>query len=77
MTQVKVIAMLLISVGIAGCVGKGEVRASCDKPRPYQTAQTADRVAAPEGLDQLDGLKEMPIPESRSPEVPEGAGRSD
>ncbi len=70
MKIVKLLTITLLAAGLTGCFGKGEVRLKCDKPRAYQTAVPSKRVAAPEGLDQLDGLKEMPVPEARTPEQP-------
>ena len=53
---------------LAGC--GGEAKMTCDEG-PYQTALRAPRVNAPEGLDDLDPLNEMPLPEA-SPREEEG-----
>ena len=55
---------LFLIVGVvllAGC--GGETMMSCDEG-PYQAAIRAPRVEAPEGLDNLDPLKEAPLPEA-------------
>ena len=53
---------------IAGCGGDSMM--TCDEG-PYQAAVRAPRVVAPDGLDNLDPLDEVPLPEA-SPRV-EGA----
>jgi len=60
--------------GIAACGGNGgsETR-TCDEVRAYQLAAEGKRVEAPEGLDALDPLKEMPLPEA-NPRPPRPAG---
>ena len=56
-----------LSVLLAGCGGNvGSV--SCDEG-PYLAAVSAPKVQAPEGLDDLDPLAEMPMPEA-SPQEP-------
>jgi uncharacterized lipoprotein len=56
---------------LAGC--GGTVDLSCDEERAYQAATEHRRVEAPEGLSQLDPLKEIPMPEA-SPRAPRPAG---
>ena len=52
---------------LAGCGGNvGSV--SCDEG-PYLAAVSAPKVKAPDGLDDLDPLAEMPMPEA-SPQEP-------
>ena len=46
---------------IAGCGGDSMM--TCDEG-PYQAAVRAPRVVAPEGLDNLDPLDEVPLPEA-------------
>jgi uncharacterized lipoprotein len=67
------LALLLFVVSIlalSGCRGRGELK--CDDQGVYQRATTTPRIKAPEGLDDLEALKEMPLPEA-SPQA-EGAG---
>ena len=49
-------------VALTAC-GGGKIVTTCDEPQNYQSAQLGAKVRAPEGLDELDELKEMPIPE--------------
>ena len=53
---------------IAGCGGDSMM--TCDEG-PYQAAVRAPRVVAPDGLDNLDPLDEVPLPEASPQE--EGA----
>ena len=46
---------------IAGCGGDSMM--TCDEG-PYQAAVRAPRVVAPDGLDNLDPLDEVPLPEA-------------
>jgi hypothetical protein len=46
---------------IAGCGGDSMM--TCDEG-PYQVAVRAPRVVAPDGLDSLDPLDEVPLPEA-------------
>ena len=51
-----VCALLLAACG-------GDTMMTCDEG-PYQAAIRAPKVTAPEGLDNLDPLNEMPLPEA-------------
>ena len=55
---------------VAGC--GGDTLMTCDEG-PYQAALRAPRVAAPEGLDNLNPLNELPLPEA-SPREDDGYG---
>lgn len=57
----KRLVLLLAAVVVAGCGGVG--RLSCDEG-PYLAAVSAAKVVAPEGLDDLDPLNEVPLPEA-------------
>lgn len=52
---------MTVALLIAGC--GGETAMTCDEG-PYQAAVRAPKVAAPEGLDDLDPLNEVPLPEA-------------
>lgn len=60
--------LILIAVmgGLAACGGSKSM--TCDEG-PYQAAVRAPRVKAPEGLDDLDPLNEVPLP-AASPREP-------
>jgi uncharacterized lipoprotein len=67
------VRLILIAVvaGLAACGGSKEL--TCDVG-PYQEAVNAPRVQVPEGLDSLEQLRELPLPEaSPRPDRPEGA----
>ena len=51
----------------------GNVDQTCDEARLYQQAREGKRIEAPEGLSELDGLKEIPLPEA-SPRQPRPEG---
>ena len=56
---------------IAGC-GSAE---TCEEPQFYETATGGKRIEAPEDLSELQGFKEMVIPEaSPRPEREPGSG---
>ena len=68
---------LLVAAGLGGCGlfgGGGEISETCDEPQPYQSARLGKPVESPEGLDQLDVLREMPIPKAESQPQPPGSG---
>jgi len=70
MTLVRIILIACV-VGLAACGGNKNL--VCDEG-PYQSAVRAPRVQAPEGLDSLEPLREMPLPEpSPRPDRPEDA----
>ena len=63
-----VVVMLAASLGACGGMD-----ITCDDVQHYQRAQLTPRVEAPEGLDQLDPNREMPLPEA-SPRPPREPG---
>ena len=52
---------------------KDKMRVSCDEPQPYQAAVEHKRIVSPEGLDQLDELREMQIPTATTAPRPAGS----
>jgi hypothetical protein len=61
-----------VLLGVAACGGPVEL--SCDEVRAYQLAQPGKRIVVPDGLDELDTFREMPVPEpSPRPERPPGS----
>ncbi len=65
--QVKVVGFVALLSGLAGC--GGTIDLSCDDARLYELAQRGKRVESPEGLDALDELKEIPLPEASSKQM--------
>ncbi len=75
MTRIRAIftiSGLAMLVGLSAC-GKDEIRVSCDEPQAYQSVVDGKRVIVPEGLDPLDKLKEMPLPEAKTAPRPPGS----
>ena len=60
-------------LALSACRGGGELK--CDNEGSYQEATTAPRVKAPEDLDNLEALKEMPLPDALPQPVGVGEGR--
>ncbi len=61
----------LLVAALNACGGKD---LTCDEVQYYQLSEESKRVQAPEGLDDLDPLRETPLPEA-SPRAarPEGS----
>ena len=63
-------AILLLLVG--GCGGTKDL--TCDEVRAYQLAQEGKRIETPEDLDDLEPLREMPLPRANpAPPRPQGS----
>ena len=60
----------LLVVALNACGGKD---LTCDEVQFYQLSEEGKRVKAPEGLDDLDPLREMPLPEA-SPQAERPVG---
>ncbi len=71
MERTGILLMLLLCVGLTACGGTPSL--ACDEPQRYKAAVDGKRILAPEGLTQLDPLKEIPLPEP-SPQPPRPAG---
>jgi uncharacterized lipoprotein len=59
--------LFVLIVGLAACGGSKEL--TCDTEAAYLSAVRAPRVQAPEDLDDLEELREMPLPQA-SPQAP-------
>ncbi len=67
----RILIVGLVSA-VAGC--GGNVDLTCDEVRQYELAQEGKRIEVPEGLDSLDELKEIPLPQASPREKrPEGS----
>ena len=64
------ITTLLAGV-LAGCGGTPDL--TCDEVRAYQQVYEGQRIETPEDLDDLDPLREMPMPRA-NPVPPRPAG---
>ena len=66
------LAMFVVTlIGLNACGGDADI--TCDKVRTYQEAQAGKRVVAPDDLDGLEPLREMPLPQA-SPQAPRPPG---
>ncbi len=70
MILARLIFLSLIA-GLTACGGQSELE--CEEGGVYLAAKQAPRVAAPDDLDNLDPLREMPLPDA-SPQQPRPAG---
>lgn len=67
-------ATIIAATVVSGCGGDDLINYSCDEPQPYQAVQPSKRVEAPQGLDPLNVLAEMPIPKPENvTERPKGS----
>ena len=68
---IRLIALVALAAVLGACGANPDV--TCDEVQYYQTAELTERVEAPEGLDQLDPNREMPLPEA-APRPPREQG---
>lgn len=66
------LARLMFVVLLTGLAACGPGNQTCDEG-PYQEAVMADRIQTPEDLNNLDRLREMPLP-AASPRAPRPEG---
>jgi hypothetical protein len=66
-TRLSCLAIALLGAGLSGC--GGNKTQSCDEGLRYLQAVDGKRIESPEGLSQLDPMKEIPLPEA-SPRPP-------
>ena len=74
MTKCRLLAVLLSATLMAACGNNEPREVDCDANLKYQNRVEGRRVVAPEGLDQLDELNELPIPRAdpNAPQMPAG-----
>ena len=61
MTDFGRAVLVVLFAALGGC---GGIELTCDDVRVYQLAEETTRIEAPEDLDDLDPLKEAPLPEA-------------
>ena len=71
MSRAGLLVIVFGLLGLAGCRGDAELK--CDDGGAYLIAAETPRVAAPEDLDDLDAIREVPLPDA-SPRVNQGEG---
>lgn len=57
-------AALVAGAALAGCGGNKDLTRTCDERQLYQEAEAHEKLKVPEDLDELDELKEIPLPEA-------------
>ena len=74
MTKYRLLAALSMALLVSACGGNEPREIQCEANLIYQDRTEGQRVVAPEGLDQLNPLMEMPIPRAdpNAPQTPEG-----
>jgi hypothetical protein len=74
MTNSRLPALLLVAAMVSACGGNEPKEVDCNANLKFQNRVEGKRVVAPEGLDQLNELAEMPIPRAdpNAPKLPEG-----
>jgi uncharacterized lipoprotein len=72
MRNTTLLITLALLSGMTAC--SGDKARSCDDVQKYQLAAEGERIETPDDLDDLDPLREMPLPEaSPRPPRPEGS----
>ncbi len=61
MSKLRRTVLVMLLAGLGGC---GGVELTCNDVRAYQLAEESKRVEAPDDLDNLDPLREVPLPEA-------------
>jgi len=72
MTKCRLLLALTIAVAMSACGGRETKEVDCSANLKYQNRVEGKPVVAPEGLDQLNVLAEMPIPRA-DPSAPKMA----
>ena len=74
MTRFRLFVAMTIALLSAACGGNEPKAIDCAANLKYQDRVEGKKVVAPEGLDQLNALAEMPIPRADpdAPKLPEG-----
>jgi len=74
MTKSRLFAVLVLGVLLTACGRNDTKEVDCEASLEYQNRVEGKRVVAPEGLDQLNPLAEIPIPRAdpNAPEMPPG-----
>ena len=58
----RIVIGFILVLSLSAC--SKDIDLACDEVQIYQLAVEGKRVEAPEGLDDLDPLKEVPLPEA-------------
>lgn len=73
MRFINLLVSTVMLAGVAACGGT-DTQQSCDDVRRYQLAEEGPRLSTPDDLDDLEPLREMPLPQANPrPPRPEGS----
>lgn len=74
MTRIWLPGVLVALASLVACGGNETREVNCEANLKYQNRVEGKRIVAPEGLDQLNDLAEMPIPRAdpNAPKMPDG-----
>ncbi|MBT8107206.1 MAG: hypothetical protein KJP17_03160 [Gammaproteobacteria bacterium] len=72
MSRVRLVAVLITGFMLSACGGNDTKEVVCKNDLRYQNRVVGKRIVAPQGLDQLDEYKEMPVPQA-DPDAPQPA----
>ena len=72
--RIRWLSALLLCLSLTACGGNDTREIDCDAYLKYQNRVEGKRVVAPEGLDPLNEMAEMPIPRADpdAPQMPPG-----
>ena len=71
---IRWVSALLLCISLTACGGNDTKEVDCETSMQYQNRVEGKRVVAPEGLDALNEMAEMPIPRAdpSAPRMPPG-----
>jgi hypothetical protein len=70
--MIRWLSALTLCLALSGCGGNDTKEIDCEANLEFQNRVVGKRVVAPEGLDQLNEMAEMPIPKA-DPSAPKMA----
>lgn len=72
--RIRCLGAVLLSLSLAACGGNDTREVDCEANLKFQNRVEGKRIVAPEGLDPLNELAEMPIPKAdpNAPRMPPG-----
>ena len=70
----RFLLLAVAALALSACGGNEPKAVDCERGLKYQDRSEPPRVVAPDGLDQLNELSEIPIPRADpdAPQMPEG-----
>lgn len=73
--RIRWLSAVLLGLSLTACGGNDTREVNCEASLKYQNRVEGKRIVAPEGLDSLSVIAEMPIPKADpdAPKMPPGA----